>query len=62
MSSVKKNGGFWDFFRGKMYFVRWEIWYLFKNRCQNTLIKKEETEDMSKMSFHGPDNIQLYLF
>jgi len=38
------------------------MWYLFKNSCQNVFIKKQETEDMSKMSFHGPDNIQLYLF
>ena len=45
-----------------MYSVRWEIRYLFKNRCHNTFIEKQESEDMSKMSFHGPDNMQLYLF
>ena len=45
-----------------MYFVRWEIWHLFKSRYQNTFIKKQEAEDMSKVSFHGPDNIQFYLF
>ena len=42
--------------------MRWEIRYLFKNRYQNTFIKKQKAEDMSKVSFHGPDNIQLYLF
>jgi hypothetical protein len=46
-----------------MHFMWSEIQYLFGNRHQNTaFIKKHELEDMSKMSLHVRNNMQLYLF